>query len=155
MFNARGLALFVFLALTGALTSLTELNARGLGRRIKESEVQPGAPEVQAYFPTHAVRPLPTLQIKGSVYETDGTLLKSVVVNITVTDNTQPTPIQIGSSASSMATGTYPAVTWTGNPLADGIIFVTYKRVGGTGSLTFPLSSLPAAIENISPIVPK
>src|SRR5438105_3653146 len=88
--------------------------------------------------------------VNGTVFETDGTPLLSVVVNVTVTDSKSNV---IGTARSSTTTGAY-VVTFTGTPQTDNIINIKYQRQAGIMSVSFAVSYAVAA-EKISPIVPK
>jgi hypothetical protein len=89
--------------------------------------------------------------VKGIVYDTDGSLLKSVIVNVTVTDSTGKT---IGTAKSSGVDASF-VVTFTGTALADHIMNVSFQRTGGTGTLAFNNFSWTAVSVNLCPIVPK
>ena len=164
MFNARGLALFLFLALIGMLTSLTEVNAGGFGRRSRGCgcpEVQACAPEVQGLQGSVRLLTFTPPAIKGYVYDINGTALVSPTqVTIDVYDDTPAPngPVHLGTALSSTSTGYY-AIQWIQNavPLSsDSILVVTFRRNANLPpNLTILLSSIPQQTENLSPIIPR
>lgn len=151
MNNVKRRVLLTFLALVGLLAVIADGNACGRGRRAARPYCEPPI----TFEVVHVVEALQANPVvSGTVYDTDGAVLKSpkagAPATITVKDTAGNT---LATTTSNTTTGAY-SVTVSTAPQADNIIKVTYKQNNGTETFTYSGSYLQL-VHKLHPIVPR